>query len=124
MLDSLPSCTIVWIRVALQRELDQRFAAVKAREADLERAYKRREAEMLRKLQNRFDEVVANFEARALDTIQNVKELREQRKLQDQAKLQIARVKREGVEDLEAHVMAAAENPVQRPSPRSKREFA
>ena len=102
----------------LERELAQRLAAVKAREADLERNYKRRETEMLRKLQDRFDEVVANFEARALDTIQNVKELREQRKLQDQAKLQVARVKREGIEELEAHVIAAAETPVQPTKPK------
>ena len=79
---------------ALQRELEQRLAKVQSREADLERNFKRREADMLRKLQDRFDEVVANFEARALDTIQNVKELKEQRKLQDQARLQVARVKR------------------------------
>lgn len=98
---------------ALQRELDQRLAQVKARESDLERNFKRRETEMLRKLQDRFDEVVANFEARALDTIQNVKELKEQKKLQDQAKLQVARVKREGIEEMEAHVVAAAETPVQ-----------
>ena len=97
---------------ALQRELDQRLTQVKTREADLERNFTRREADMLRKLQNRFDEVVANFEARALDTIQSVKELKEQRKLQDQAKLQVARVKREGMEELEAHVIAAAETPV------------
>ena len=102
----------------LERELAQRLATVKAREADLERNYKRRETEMLRKLQDRFDEVVANFEARALDTIQNVKELREQKKLQDQAKLQVARVKREGVEELEAHVIAAAETPVQPTKPK------
>ena len=102
----------------LQRELEQRLAAVKAREADLEKNYKRRETEMLRKLQDRFDEVVANFEARALDTIQSVKELREQKKLQDQAKLQVARVKREGTEELEAHVIAAAETPVQPSKPK------
>jgi DNA mismatch repair protein MutS2 len=103
---------------ALQRELEQRLSAVQARESDLERNYKRRETEMLRKLQNRYDEVVANFEARALDTIQNIKELKEQKKLQDQAKLQVARVKREGVEDLEAHVMAVAENPIQPAKPK------
>lgn len=103
---------------ALQRELDQRLAAVKTREAELERLHKRREAELLRKMQDRFDEVVANFEARALDTIQNVKELREQKKLQDQAKLQVARVKREGVEEFETHVMAAAETPVQPAKPK------
>lgn len=102
----------------LERELAQRLATVKAREADLERNYKRRETEMLRKLQDRFDEVVANFEARALDTIQNVKELREQKKLQDQAKLQVARVKREGMEELEAHVIAAAATPVQPTKPK------
>ena len=103
---------------ALQRDLDQRLAAVKARESDLERNYKRRETDMLRKLQDRYDEVVANFEARALDTIQNIKELREQKKLQDQAKLQVARVKREGVEELQTHVMAVAENPVQPAKPK------
>jgi DNA mismatch repair protein MutS2 len=103
---------------ALQRELEQRLAAVKTREAELERLHKRREGELLRKMQDRFDEVVANFEARALDTIQNVKELREQKKLQDQAKLQVARVKREGVEEFETHVMAAAETPVQPAKPK------
>jgi DNA mismatch repair protein MutS2 len=102
----------------LQRELEQRLAQVKARESDLERSYKRRESEMVRKLQNRFDEVVANFEARALDTIQNVKELREQKKLQDQAKLQVARVKREGMEELQTHVIAAAQTPAQYAKPK------
>jgi DNA mismatch repair protein MutS2 len=102
----------------LQSELEQRLAAVKARESDLERNYKRRETDMLRKLQDRYDEVVANFEARALDTIQNIKELKEQKKLQDQAKLQVARVKREGVEELQTHVMSVAENPVQPAKPK------
>jgi DNA mismatch repair protein MutS2 len=97
----------------LERELSQRLAQVKAREAEIEKSYRRRETEMLRKLQDRYDEVVANFEARALDTIQNIKELKEQKKLQDQAKLQVARVKREGLEDLQTHVVAAAETPVQ-----------
>jgi DNA mismatch repair protein MutS2 len=86
---------------------------VKAREADIERNYKRREADMLRKLEDKYDEVVANFEARALDTIQNIKELKEQKKLQDQARLQVAKVKREGFEDLQTHVVAAAETPVE-----------
>jgi DNA mismatch repair protein MutS2 len=103
---------------ALQRELEQRLAQVKAREADIERNYKRREAELIRKLQDRYDEVVANFEARALDTIQNIKELREQRKLQEQAKLQVARVKREGMEDLHTHVIAATETPTQYVKPK------
>jgi DNA mismatch repair protein MutS2 len=103
---------------ALQRDLEQRLAAVKAREFDLERNYKRRETDMLRKLEDRYDEVVANFEARALDTIQNIKELKEQKKLQDQAKLQVARVKREGVEELQTHVMSVAENPVQPAKPK------
>ena len=102
----------------LQRELDQRLAAVKSRESDLERNYKRREADLLRKLQDRYDEVVANFEARALDTIQNIKELKEQKKLQEQAKLQVARAKREGLEELETHVMAVAENPIQPAKPK------
>jgi DNA mismatch repair protein MutS2 len=103
---------------ALQRDLEQRLAAIQARESDLERNYKRRETEMLRKLQDRYDEVVANFEARALDTIQNIRELKEQKKLQDQAKLQVARVKREGVQELEAHVMSVAENPIQPAKPK------
>ena len=98
---------------ALERELTQRLAQVKAREIDIEKNYRRRETEMLRKLQDRYDEVVANFEARALDTIQNIKELKEQKKLQDQAKLQVSRVKREGLEDLQTHVVAAAETPAQ-----------
>jgi DNA mismatch repair protein MutS2 len=67
---------------------------------------------MLRKLQDKYDEVVANFEARALDTIQNIKELKQQPKLQDQARLQVSKVKREGFEDLQTHVVAAAETPV------------
>jgi DNA mismatch repair protein MutS2 len=96
---------------ALQRELEQRLAQVKARETDLERNFKRRETDMLRKLQDRFDEVVANFEARALDTIQNVKELKEQKKLQEQARLQVARVKREGMEEMQTYVISAAESP-------------
>jgi DNA mismatch repair protein MutS2 len=69
-------------------------------------------------LQDRYDEVVANFEARALDTIQNIKELKEQKKLQEQAKLQVARAKREGLEELETHVMAVAENPIQPAKPK------
>jgi DNA mismatch repair protein MutS2 len=97
----------------LERELTLKLAQVKAREADIERNYKRREADMLRKLEDKYDEVVANFEARALDTIQNIKELKEQKKLQDQARLQVAKVKREGFEDLQTHVVAAAETPVE-----------
>lgn len=96
---------------ALQQELQERTEAVRKRQAELEQQYQKREAAMVRRLENKYDEVVANFEARALDTIENIKELREQRKVLDQAKLQVARAKREGREDLETTVASVVEKP-------------
>lgn len=94
---------------ALERELSQRVETLRKREADLEREYQKRESAMLRKLEQKYDEVVANFEARALDTIENIKEMHEQRKLSEQARLQVSKAKREGRQELEASVIAAAE---------------
>ena len=79
---------------------------------------------MLRNLERRYDEVVANFEARALDTIEGIKTMQEQRKLVDQAKLQVSRAKREGREELETGVFTAAESKASIPPPLKLEEGA
>ena len=83
----------------LQRELAQRLATVKAREADLERNYKRRETEMLRKLQDRFDEVVANFEARRWTPSKTSRNCASRRSCRIRRSFRWRRVKREGMEE-------------------------
>jgi DNA mismatch repair protein MutS2 len=96
---------------AVERELTEKLEKVRVREADLQRNYQKREAAKMRELQTRWDEVVANFEARALDTIENIKELREHRKVAEQALRQVSKAKREGREDLQTQVIAASEEP-------------
>ncbi|HYP15343.1 MAG TPA: endonuclease MutS2 [Bryobacteraceae bacterium] len=86
------------------QEAERRLTAVTKREADLEREYQRKQASKLRELEQRYDEVVANFEARALDTVENIKELSEQRKAVDQAKLKVAQAKREGRQEMTAAI--------------------
>jgi DNA mismatch repair protein MutS2 len=85
-------------------ELERRLESVRKREIELESVYQRRQSAKLRELEQRYDEVVANFEARALDTVQSLKELAEQRKGSEEAKRRISRAKREGREELEAAV--------------------
>jgi DNA mismatch repair protein MutS2 len=99
----------------LERELTDRTDALKRREAELERDYQKRKSETLRKLEARYEEVVANFEARALDTIENIKEFREERKAKDEARLKVARAKREGKQELVeavSEIVPRAEQPL------------
>lgn len=91
---------------SLERDLAQRLEAVRKREKELEEDYQKRKNQKLRELERKYDEVVANFEARALDTIEGIKEFREQRKAVDEAKLRVARAKREGREEMVEAVSA------------------
>jgi DNA mismatch repair protein MutS2 len=100
------------------RELTVRLNEVREREERLQRDHERREAAKMRELQQRWDEVVANFEARAMQTISNIKELQEHRKAAEQAMLEVARTKREGREDLEQEVVAIATKPEQHVRPK------
>lgn len=84
----------------LERELNERAEALKRRENDLEKDYQKRKNDTLKRLEARYEEVVANFEARALDTIEGIKEFREEKKAKDEAKLKVARAKREGKQEL------------------------
>jgi DNA mismatch repair protein MutS2 len=101
---------------ALDLELRQRLETVRRREVELERDHQRRQTQKLRELEQKYDEVVANFEARALETIEGIKELKDaQRKAIDDARLRVSRAKREGRQDLEqavTTVVPAAEQPV------------
>jgi DNA mismatch repair protein MutS2 len=89
-----------------QAELEQRLEAVRRRETELERDYQKRQSAKLRELEQKYDEVVANFEARALDTVESIKELGDQRKAAEEAKRRVSRAKREGREELESAVNA------------------
>jgi DNA mismatch repair protein MutS2 len=98
-----------------QAELQRRLETVRKREVELERDYQKRQSAKLRELEQKYDVVVANFEARALDTVESLKELAEQRKAADEAKRRISRAKREGREELDAAVetvVPRAEQPV------------
>lgn len=104
---------------AIEAELQQRLEAVRRRQAELEREYQRKQSQKLRELEQKYDEVVANFEARALDTIESIKEYKEQRekaakKAAEEARLRVSRAKREGREELHAavtEVVPKAEQP-------------
>lgn len=85
---------------AKELELAQRLEAVRRREAELETDYQRRLGQKLRDLDRNYEEVVANFEARALDTIEGIKEFREQRKSEDEARRRVSQARREGREEL------------------------
>ena len=98
-----------------QAELERRLDTARKREVELERDYQKRQSAKLRELEQKYDEVVANFEARALETVESLKELAEQRKAADEAKRRISRAKREGREELDAAVQTVvpkAEQPV------------
>ncbi len=101
----------------LERELTMKVEAIRKREAEMEQIYAKRESSMLRNLERRYDEVAANFEARALDTIEGIKSMQEQKKSVEQAKLQVSRAKREGREELETGVFTAAESKASVPPP-------
>jgi len=85
-------------------ELTQRLASVKKREVELESDYQRRLTQKLSALERHYDEVVANFEARALETIESIKEDREQRKAVEDARRKVGQARREGRQDLEAAI--------------------
>ncbi len=102
---------------AADQEASQRLAQVTKRQADLETDYNRRLKNKLNDLERHYDEVVANFEARALETIEGIKELKEQRKAVDEARRRVGQARREGREDLEqaiTEVVPKVEQP-QRP---------
>jgi DNA mismatch repair protein MutS2 len=101
-----------------QAELARSLGAARKRETELERDYKKRQSAKLRELEQKYDEVVANFEARALDTVESLKELAEQRKASEEAKRRISRAKREGRADLEAAVETVVPKPEQTPRPK------
>jgi DNA mismatch repair protein MutS2 len=103
---------------AAQRELEQRLEAARKREAELERDYRKRQAAKLRELEQKYDEVVANFEARALDTVEGIKQLAQQRKAADEAKRRISQAKREGRQDLESAVSSVVPPKEQPPRPK------
>jgi DNA mismatch repair protein MutS2 len=91
---------------ALQRELETRLVRVRNRETELERDYQKRRDQKLRELDRRYEEIVANFEVRALETIEGIKELKDQRKAVEEAKLRVARARREGREEMTEAVTA------------------
>jgi DNA mismatch repair protein MutS2 len=101
-----------------EAELSGKLETVRRREADLERDYQRRLTQKLRDLEQHYDEVVANFEARALETIEGIKssaaEFRD-RKTIDEARRRVSQARREGRQDLElavAGVVPPKEQPV------------
>lgn len=99
---------------ALERELSERTEALRRRQEELERDYTKRRDQTLKALERKYDEVVANFEARALDTIESIKEIREERKAKEDARLRVSKAKREGKQDLSeavAEIVPPAEQP-------------
>jgi DNA mismatch repair protein MutS2 len=101
---------------ALQIELEQRLATVRAREVELEQDYRKRRDQKLRELDRRYEEIVANFEVRALETIEGIKELKDQRKAVEEAKLRVARARREGREEM-TEAVSAIIPPKEQPAP-------
>jgi DNA mismatch repair protein MutS2 len=99
-------------------ELERRLEAVRKREAELERDYQKRQSAKLRELEQKYDEVVANFEARALETVSSLKELAEHRKGLEEAKRRVSRAKREGRQELEAAVETVVPKAAQPPKPK------
>jgi DNA mismatch repair protein MutS2 len=100
---------------AVERELEDRLEEVRKRQVELEKEYQTKQAQKLRDLEQKYDEVVANFEARALDTIESIKGVKEERKTKDDARLKVSRAKREGRQDLQeavATVVPVQEQPV------------
>ncbi|HYO80201.1 MAG TPA: endonuclease MutS2 [Bryobacteraceae bacterium] len=98
----------------LQRELTERTEAVRRRQEDLEREFTKKRDQTLKALERKYDEVVANFEARALDTIESIKEIREERKAKEDARLRVSKAKREGKQDLSeavSEIVPPAEQP-------------
>ena len=104
---------------ATDQELRERLAQVKKRQGDLETDYSRRLRQKLTDLERHYDEVVANFEARALETIESIKEMKEsQRKAVDEARRRVGQARREGRQDLELALTEVLPKQEQPPAPK------
>ncbi|MEJ7609125.1 MAG: endonuclease MutS2, partial [Bryobacteraceae bacterium] len=86
----------------LQRELEQRMAALQEREASLEVERERRESAKIRELDRRYEALAASFENEARGTIDAIKELTGNRKASEQALRKIAKTQREFSEQIAA----------------------
>jgi DNA mismatch repair protein MutS2 len=96
---------------ALQTELRQKIAEVTAREQSLAREWEKRESAKLRELERKFEELVANFESQARDTIETIEQSAAQRKQTEQALRKVAKTKREFHEQVQTNVLAPESTP-------------
>ena len=77
------------------KELEEATRSLKQRQADLERDTIKREQQRQREWQNRSDLIIADFEARAQMTMEQLAEVSEQRKAAEQAQRLLNQTKRE-----------------------------
>lgn len=88
----------------LERELEERKAALAAREQALAREWEKREATKIRELEQRAQRAIQQFETQARETIETIEHTSDQRKAGDQARRKVSKTRREFQEQLETAV--------------------
>jgi len=89
-----------------ERELAAARQALEARERSLAKEWEQREAAKLRDVEQRCDAAIAEFEARARETIDRIAASSEQRKAGEQAMRRVAETRREFREQVQEKVLA------------------
>jgi DNA mismatch repair protein MutS2 len=90
---------------AQERELEQRLAALSAREQNLAKEWEQRERTKLREVEQRCDAAIAEFEARARETIEQISEAADNRKASEQALRRVSKTRREFQDQVQASVL-------------------
>jgi DNA mismatch repair protein MutS2 len=88
--------------VRLNAEVSRERAELERRRVELEQETARREEKRTKEWDRKREELIADFQARALETISGVYKSAEERKAAEQASLQVSRAKREFREQAEA----------------------
>lgn len=91
---------------ASERQLTEAQQALAARERSLAKEWEQREAAKLREVERRCDAAIAEFEARAKETIDRITASSEQRKAGEQAMRRVAETRREFRDQVQDKVLA------------------
>ena len=88
-----------------QKKLEKERAALAIREKQIADEWAKRESEKIKELERRCDALIARFEDEARDTIAKIQETGAARKISDQGKRQVSKLKRELGEHFDATIL-------------------
>jgi DNA mismatch repair protein MutS2 len=95
---------------ALESSYREKLAELKAREQEIAREWEKREAAKLKELDRRTEQLLARFDEQARETLDRITQSAEQRKAAEQARRQIAKVKRELRDEFDTTVLSTRED--------------